>query len=103
MEGKPLGKKINDTQSCASQWLQQKKGVSKVDSRTTSKKFSDFHIETDNEMEQFLWGVVDCIKRKSYKYTAKPPQDSPEWNGYITKLRSGSLGNFVSDFVDHIT
>jgi hypothetical protein len=93
-EAKPIaipGQKNADVQSCTSQWLQATKGVSEADSTNLTKNISDFQITTNQEMEQFLWGVVKCLQGKHYQYKPKPDQNSPAWNTYITKLRSGTL------------
>jgi hypothetical protein len=98
-----LGKKSEDVQSCLSLWLQQNKNVSSADSRNLTKNISDFHISTNNEMEQFIWGVAQCLSGKRYTYVPNPDRNSPDWNLHVAKLMNGTLSTLANDFVSNIT
>jgi len=101
--GRSIPQKSEDAQSCVSQWLQDNKGVSSADSRNLNKNISDFHISTNNEMEQFIWGVAQCLTKKNYTYVPVPSQDSPDWNSHVAKLLNGTLSTLVRDFVSNIS
>jgi hypothetical protein len=100
--GWSLPKKTEDVESCVSQWLQDVKKVSSADSRNLNKNISDFHISTNNEMEQFIWGVAQCLAGKKYTYAPDPPKDSPDWNLHVAKLLNGTLSALIDEFVSNI-
>lgn len=100
---KSIGKRSEDVQSCISQWLQTNKGASSADSRNLTKNVADFHILANNEMEQFIGGVAQCLAGKGYTYTPVPDPKSPGWNQHVSKLLGGTLSALVSDFVNDIS
>jgi hypothetical protein len=101
--GRSIPQKSEDVQICASQWLQHNKNVSSADSRNLNRNISDFHISTNNEMEQFIWGVAQCLSGRNYTYVPDPAKDSPEWNSHVSKLLNGTLSTLVKDFISNIS